>query len=347
MYNYIYIILFFRNFVSMYQRKSITQPSIPRLTSITPVILPRADIPDPSTRYISIMDIGKNMNDAFLGYSLANPKVSCVGEKIIFREEYSNMKNCVRVVSSCVGLWGDFVGRGMLTCMVLGTSGSPKPRVLYSAIMQLNETADRGILAIVPNNFDDKVNWGLAIARAHREGVILKSITFRDNAYHDCKKNERSCLAGIVICYKLAGAMSEEQYTLSVIVDRLNLMFFSTISCHFGETFFRVGTDLDGRGGFELESPTTEKVMKEVYCSLLDPKRKYSVGFDPGVELVVLINTYQADWNLAQTISLELMTRLNKGGYICCRVYAGNLVPSVGAGFSVTILPEGVKDVVR
>lgn len=96
-----------------------------------------------------------------------------------------------------------------------------------------------------------------------------------------------------------------------------------------------------------MECATKENVMKEVYYSLLDPRRKYSVGFDPGSEFVVLINTYEANCNLAQTLSVELITRLHKYGYICSRVYSGNLVYSVRPGFSVTILPEGVSDVVR
>nr|XP_014284378.1 dihydroxyacetone kinase 2-like isoform X2 [Halyomorpha halys] len=334
-----------QNFLSVYKKRALLQLSTPCFPADLPVL--RADIPDPSTRNIKLCDIGKNMDDAFFGFSMATPKVSCVArDKIIFREEFQRMTDRVRIISSTVGLCGNFVGRGMLTCMILGTYGSPKPRVIYNAIRKLNKTADRGILAIIPNNYDDKINWGLAIARAHRKGIIMNSILFGDNAYEDYKEDERSCLAGIAICYKLAGAMSEEKCTLPVITDRLNSMFFATISCHFGKKF-HFGTDLNGRMGFEMENASKSEVMKEVFSTLLDPRRKYSVGYDPGTELVVLINTYLADSSLAQTVSVEMVTRFNNNGYVCSRIYAGNLVSSVAAGFSVTILPEGGGDILR
>ena len=329
----------------MYKKKDslgLFQPSLPRFPDISGPFI-RTDIEDPASKYISFDDISTNLDLAFHGLSMSNSKIRCVErDKICFREDYQTLTDKVRLISSGVGLWGDFVGLGMLTCMVFGTHGAPKSRVIYIALRELDKTADQGVLAIVPNNHEDKLNWSIAIARARRKGIDLDFFTFGDNAYEECPADGRHRLAGIAFLYKLAGAMSEEKYRLAEITERLKLMFISTISCHLTDAV-RLGTDLTGTGGHATEQ---QDVIEEMVSYLLDPRRKYSVGSEPGTELVLLVNSYNGQWVLCRILANKVLQRIFEMGYNCARVYAGTVVSST-PGFSISVLPESDADIIK
>lgn len=77
-----------------------------------------------------------------------------------------------------------------------------------------------GSLVIVPCDTGNTLNFGLAIERALNSGLRLKVITVYDNYLNEKQTTSlKESLGGIILLYKIAGAMSEEKKTLSEIYN--------------------------------------------------------------------------------------------------------------------------------
>lgn len=340
----------FRDFVKLYKGREglgLYEPSLPRFPDVSSFL--GRDVRDPQTKYISINEVGKDLDEAMEGLTMANSKVSFVEkDKIVFRAEYLNLTDRVKIISGGKGAWYDFVGKGMLTCAVMGTLGAPKPRVLFVAMRQLSKGDKKGIIAIVPNNNEDKLNWGIAVARAQQRGMNVEMVPVEDSVCPDEKSLNRHGLAGMVLYFKVGGAMAEEKRSLSEIYHRLWSLSIATVSCSISDQqYFSLCSNTDHCSAKNPGRNGKEEIISSILNLLLDPKNSGSLGHEPESVFVMFINAHAGNWHFIQGIAVEATKQLQQRKINLYQVYSGFYVFSDALGFSISLMVDVEPEVMR
>ena len=106
-----------------------------------------------------------------------------------------------------------FVGRGMLTAAVCGdVFASPSVDAVLAGILAV--TGPAGCLLIVKNYTGDRLNFGLAAARARAFGLKVSMVVVDDDVALPDVPQARG-LAGTLFVHKIAGAAAENGASLS------------------------------------------------------------------------------------------------------------------------------------
>ncbi|KAJ8978993.1 hypothetical protein NQ317_015709 [Molorchus minor] len=136
---------------------------------------------------------------------------------VVVRKDYFGNEN-VRIVSGGSNLFGELVGKGMLTASVQGDNvTAPPSKVILRTIRELSYNHLKGVLIIVPANSGDLLNFGLATERAINDNIRVKLLPINDDCNKSTPKICRIGLSGVILIYKIAGAMSEKGRSLSDI----------------------------------------------------------------------------------------------------------------------------------
>ncbi|KAL1129392.1 hypothetical protein AAG570_013919 [Ranatra chinensis] len=273
------------------------------------------------------------------------------GENVLMRRDHYLMEDRVKLVSG--GKWGHdplftgYVAKGLLTAVVLGEGRVhvPKPDTILTTLKQLNYNHEAGILVFVLNYLEDRLNFGVAVEMARLEGIRVEMIIVGDDCWESIdQRYGRRGLAGVVLLYKIAGAMAEKRCTLKEIYSFSRSLCSTnvvTISATLGSKPI-VGTGLDGshiRGHVFHSNSTVEDVVEEMIKLAVDPKSYFSLRIDPSSSTVVLINSYTEDRNILYAATKETVGRLHELEVPIARVYSGNFA-SGKRGFSVTMMRE-------
>lgn len=148
-----------------------------------------------------------------------------------------------------------FIGPGMLTGSVFGDAlfdpsvhtiskvireiglnhspGSEKQFANHKKLKNQQQittiTITTGVLLIIPNSPNCKVNFGLAMDRASLMGIRVRSLIVEDIQSNDSDDTNNSC--GILILFKIAGSMAEDGKTIeeiSEVCQRITKTIIST-----------------------------------------------------------------------------------------------------------------------
>ncbi len=110
-----------------------------------------------------------------------------------------------------------FVGEGMLTAAVCGdVFASPSVDAVLAGIQAV--TGPAGCLLIVKNYTGDRLNFGLAAARARELGLKVNMVVVQDDIAIPGLTKPRG-VAGTLFVHKIAGAMAEKGAALDAVTE--------------------------------------------------------------------------------------------------------------------------------
>ncbi|CAG9858755.1 unnamed protein product [Phyllotreta striolata] len=135
---------------------------------------------------------------------------------VIVQENYRETSQ-VRIITGGANFMGDLVGKGMLTAAIQGEqSSAPASNIILRTLHELCHGHPGGALVIVPGDIGDMLNFGVAVERALNSDLRIRTMTVCDDRTCD---RPRRCLCGIVLVYKIAGAMADGERNLAAICD--------------------------------------------------------------------------------------------------------------------------------
>ncbi|XP_024081749.1 uncharacterized protein LOC106674287 isoform X2 [Cimex lectularius] len=251
-----------------------------------------------------------------------------------------------------------FVGENMLTGFILGTlHSSPPSSTIYTGMVNLLTKNKGGVLALVLNYMDNKLNFGTAVERLKLLGRKIESVYVSEDCVHgefqtiDCGR--RGC-CGIALISKIIGGLTSKGFKLKFLkkeAEEINSRMY-TLSAALapstlfeGKHFFKgtterkmeIGMGLNGEKGIKTVKISS---MKEIVESLL--ARLYQEAHIKAKNdvFVILINNLGICTDLEMySIAYEVVTQIEKWNIVIKRVYVGKMMTSLDAkGFHITIL---------
>lgn len=121
-----------------------------------------------------------------------------------------------------------FVGKGMLTAAVCGdVFASPSVDAVLAAILAV--TGKAGCLLIVKNYTGDRLNFGLAAARARTFGLDVRMVVVDDDVALPNLPRARG-VAGTLFVHKIAGAIAEQGAKLGQVAEAAMQVIAGAIS---------------------------------------------------------------------------------------------------------------------
>ncbi|XP_071562550.1 triokinase/FMN cyclase isoform X2 [Temnothorax nylanderi] len=252
----------------------------------------------------------------------------------------------------------------MLTASIAGSifAAPPSTHITY-ALRCVAENNKVGIVVVVPNYTGDCLNFGIAIEKARRAGVMVEEIIVDD----DCSipENERSVagkrgLVGMLFAIKIAGALAEKGLPLCEVAEIARRVSQSTATYGVGlsacaipgqglmfelaQDEIECGMGVHGEAGYERIKLRTASelvtLMLKRICETLSLSANDSVA--------VIVNNFGALSQLEQGIVVyEVVNQLRNMGIEPVRVYSGTLMTSlnsVGIHISLLKLIESHRD---
>ncbi|XP_071441789.1 PTS-dependent dihydroxyacetone kinase 1, dihydroxyacetone-binding subunit DhaK-like [Hetaerina americana] len=256
-----------------------------------------------------------------------------------------------------------YVGEGMLSAAVSGSVfAAPPSSQVFEAIQQLSTfNKGAGVLVVIPNYTGDRLNFGLAVEKALKVGIKVDSVIVGEDCAHQNSKLEyagRRGLAGLVLIFKIAGAMSAEGKSLEEItwMAKKAVTLMSTIgiclspcilpdgtpSFTLAETEIALGVGVHGETGIgKIELCSANKIV-----SLMLEKIKESLTLKNGNEVILLVNNLGSTTQMEQWIVVrEVNIQLSKDGIKILRIFAGHFMTSLGmSGVQICVLKCKTED---
>ena len=242
------------------------------------------------------------VGDVISGLLELNPLLSCIREhNVVYRNDWSKDKVCL-VSGGGSGhepSHSGFVGQHLITAAVCGeVFASPSVEAVLSAIRKL--CGDAGCLLIVKNYTGDRLNFGLAMELARKEGYKVQMIIVADDISLDIK--EKRGIAGTLFVHRIAGWMAEKGESLERIHEVVNSVQIRSLGVSFSDCHgvekeegqVEIGMGIHGERGFESVKFEGMKTLVEKMLDKLFDKQEKG-------EFVLLLN------NLGSMSNLELM----------------------------------------
>ncbi len=261
-----------------------------------------------------------------------------------------------------------FVNHEMLSVAICGeVFASPSVGAIVDGIRTLVSNSDKpqkGVLLIIKNYTGDKINFGMASEILSSEGVLLKRLIIADDVSLPEVKDRRG-VAGTVLVYKIAGALSLQQrssdsdmeqklnetYKIAEKVNNnIHSMGCALSSCHRpdGSTIYtlpegemEIGVGIHGeRGVSRIPIKSSDEIVTILIDKILAAKQKHETENKGNKRMVLLTN------NLGSVSGLEMevvhrmaISYLREKGYEVCRAYCGTYMTCLDMrGVSLTLL---------
>lgn len=246
-----------------------------------------------------------------------------------------------------------FVGQGMLTAAVCGdVFASPSVDAVLAAIMAV--TGGAGCLLIVKNYTGDRLNFGLAAARARAAGRNVAMVVVDDDVALPDLPQPRG-VAGTLLVHKIAGALAENGADLETVAAAARNVISKVASIGMSlDTCTVPGAPKEQRlpaGMAELGlgihgEPGAEQV---IYTNAADAMAKVAARLQPhltGGRHVALLNNLGGTTPLEMSVLASELLRSEIGPGIDAIIGPAALMTSLDMrGFSVSILPVTEQDV--
>ncbi|KAM8939183.1 triokinase/FMN cyclase [Pelodytes ibericus] len=264
------------------------------------------------------------VDDALRGLTSCCPALRVLqGHRVVLRADLEQIKGHVALLSGGGSghepAHAGYVGRGLLTGAIAGpVFTSPPVGSIVAAIRAVAHAGAVGVLLIVKNYTGDRLNFGLALERARREGVEVEMVVIGDDcAFTSPRKAGRRGVCGTVLIHKIAGALAEQGRTLQEILDavkaasaRMGTLGVSLSPCSVpgsGPTFqlasdeLELGLGIHGEAGVHrYKMMSSDDVVKIMINHMTDPGSQTRVDVNSGDSVILVVN------NLGGLSCLEL-----------------------------------------
>ncbi|KAG8564330.1 hypothetical protein GDO81_016419 [Engystomops pustulosus] len=264
------------------------------------------------------------VDDVLHGLTSCSPGLRVLqGHRVVLREDLDRVKGQVALLSGGGSghepAHAGYVGQGMLTGVIAGpVFTSPPVGSIVAAIRTVAQAGAAGVLLLVKNYTGDRLNFGLALERARREGLEVEMVVIADDcAFFSLRKAGRRGLCGIILIHKIAGALAEEGKGLQEIASfvktvaaGIGTLGVSLSPCSVpgsGPTFtlgsdeIELGLGIHGEAGVQrYKMMSCDEVVKIMIDHMTDPTSKSRVEVQSGDSIILIVN------NLGGLSCLEL-----------------------------------------
>ncbi|XP_058447261.1 triokinase/FMN cyclase-like [Malaya genurostris] len=242
-----------------------------------------------------------------------------------------------------------YIGKGMLSGAVCGNIYS-SPSV--SAILDCMKSVahpDGNVILIVKNYTGDRLNFGMALERAHTTMGFknVRMLLVGEDCSIDDKNLRKSVgkrgLAGVVLVHKLLGAMAERGYGIDEIFNFGEGLIKGNFIATIGFTFKLNGDTLEnieiGKGIHGEPGVYTLETCKN-FDSIIDFAITKLVNRVPkAAEIVLLVNNLGGTSEFLMTSFVNNLLDKIRPIYTIRRIYCGTFLSSLDqAGISLTVL---------
>ncbi|MEO0665417.1 MAG: dihydroxyacetone kinase subunit DhaK [Pseudomonadota bacterium] len=240
-----------------------------------------------------------------------------------------------------------FVGKGMLTAAVCGdVFASPSVDAVLAGIRAVTGAA--GCLLIVKNYTGDRLNFGLAAARARELGLRVKMVVVEDDIALPDIARPRG-IAGTLFVHKVAGAVAEAGGDLAAVTKAATeaargavSIGMSLSSCtvpgsppedRIADGSMEVGLGIHGEPGaeqlpFETATRAIDMLVARLEPHLTEPR------------YAVLVNNLGATTALEISIMTEALRRSSIGGKLSHIIGPAPMMTALDMhGVSLSLLP--------
>ncbi|XP_053549514.1 triokinase/FMN cyclase [Bombina bombina] len=304
------------------------------------------------------------VDDALRGLSSCSPGLRVLqGHRVVLRADLEKVKGRVALLSGGGSghepAHAGYVGRGMLTGAIAGpVFTSPPVGSILAAIRAVANAGAVGVLLIVKNYTGDRLNFGLALERARREGVDVEMAVIGDDcAFTSPRKAGRRGLCGTVLIHKIAGALAEEGKHLQEILHavesaatKIGTLGVSLSSCSVpgsGPTFhlaadeLELGLGIHGEAGIRRDKMmSSDKVVSVMIDHMTSSSNKSRVDVNSGDSVILVVNNLGGLSCLELQIVADSAVRCLEGkGLQIERAMLGSFMTALEmSGVSLTIL---------
>lgn len=283
-------------------------------------------------------------------------KIKRVSERAVAKKD-APIKNKVGVVtgggSGHLPAFMGYIGKGGLDSVAVGDIfSSPSVNHIFEAIKAAD--SGKGVLCCIGNFSGDVMNFEMAEEMAEDVGIKVETVIINDDVASAPKEKmaNRRGVAGEVIIWKLAGAMSEKGYSLEKMKETAERALFNTRSMGVAHKPCIMPTN--GEPSFELKEGEMEigvghhgepgirkemmKTNDEITADLLNIVLE-DLPYEQEDEVVVLINGLGATSLLEMYISYrKVYNMLKDKGITIVKNYIGEFFTSQEmAGYSITL----------
>ncbi|MEM6275289.1 MAG: dihydroxyacetone kinase subunit DhaK, partial [Myxococcota bacterium] len=245
-----------------------------------------------------------------------------------------------------------FVGKGMLTAAVCGdVFASPSVDAVLAGIQAV--TGKAGCLLVVKNYTGDRLNFGLAAARARELGVKVNMVVVQDDIAIPELGRPRG-VAGTLFVHKISGAVAENGGTLEEVTDAAERAAQKTISIGMSLSSCTMpGSIRDDRiseGNIELGlgihgEPGAEQIP---FQNAKDAIAKAAAKLEPrlsGFRYVALVNNLGSTTALEMAVLTEELRNSVIGDKISHVIGPAHVMTALDMhGFSVSLFPLSDTD---
>ncbi|XP_073968676.1 triokinase/FMN cyclase-like isoform X2 [Rhodnius prolixus] len=284
--------------------------------------------------------------EGLTGLTMLHPGLGMYApDKIVFRTDHKEMNDKVKLLSGGSAghdpLFTGFIGYGMLTAAVYGDEkGGPTTNQILIALREMDSA--KGIIIIIKNNLDERLNFGLAMERARAEGILVDMVVVADDCWESQENSVgRRCLGGLVAVIKVAGAMSEMKKSMRDIFIMCRAMIIASLSAVFcKDHFVRFGTDINGIGGKNKGKMDVHELITDMMAYITDAKSYFSESIFPLNKFIVLVNSYRIDSLLLGYVAKELLSCFKKENVCVERMYCSTFISGPRPGICITLVKD-------
>ncbi|WP_180902712.1 dihydroxyacetone kinase subunit DhaK [Martelella soudanensis] len=248
-----------------------------------------------------------------------------------------------------------FVGAGMLTAAICGdVFASPSVDAVLAGIRAV--TGEAGCVLIVKNYTGDRLNFGLAAARARELGLKVNMVIIQDDIAIPGITQPRG-VAGTLFVHKIAGATAEAGGDLDAVTEAAERaagnvfsigMSLSTCTMPGGaredrlaEGEIELGLGIHGEPGAEKLRFETAGQALSVAIKRLEPHLKAS-GY------VAMLNNLGGTTTLEMSILAETLRTSRIGDRISHLIGPASMMTALDMhGFSISLYPADREDLER
>ena len=322
-----------------------------------------------------VNDVSACVTEALEGVALGSfgNLVLVRGKNVILLNPKKN-QNRSKVAIVCGGGSGhepahsSFVKHEMLSAAICGdVFASPSVGSIVDGIRTLvsnNGKSPKSVLLIIKNYTGDRINFGMASEILSSEGILMKKLIVADDVSLPDSKDRRG-VAGTVLVYKIAGALSIQQqnsdfnmqqqlnevYKVAEKVNKnIHSMGCALSSCHRpdGSTIFtlpegemEIGVGIHGeRGVLRTPVQSSDEIVTTLIDNILAAKQQHKTEDSSSKRMVLMTN------NLGSVSGLEMgivhrkaILYLQEKGYEVSRAYCGTYMTCLDMrGISLTLL---------
>ncbi|KAJ8679644.1 hypothetical protein QAD02_015431 [Eretmocerus hayati] len=322
---------------------------------------------DPLQKHRRLWNDPRNvLQESLAGSLLMHPNLvyldSC---KAVLRRDYSRLNGKVRVIGGGALIDGPmypgFIGPGMLTAAIFGLENSASCIPTTESIIEVinhvvkdKQQGVNGVLLLVHDCAEYFLNFTLAQSQAEKEGIPIKLLFVRDELSDKLNQKPSSprSPSGLLLHYKIAGAMAEEGRTLNEIYLTCNNIIMNrsifSIGAYITESSSRTQPELEiSRGDrlsdrdikrFPVQSSSTAKIVKSMMNEVMKPHNRQN--FPRGSKLSLLLDYFGGFSEMeANLVIKELIEQLHHIQLEVEIVHAGTFHVSMEVnGFHLSLL---------